>query len=182
MSGSPDDSDEWSALEPSEWRSREGDESDPATRDRTGRRGFPWIDWWRREPLPPPEPDLVLDPDNGIARGAEVIGWALARFEYWLSRSGWLRAWLRLALLLTIVLAAVGGFLFPAALGVLAGLAESLHWLVTIVVSISQAVASLPPLVISVGFLYVTFVLGRHLQQRRRQRGREPYAEDRYFP
>jgi hypothetical protein len=140
-----------------------------------------WLGFWKREPLPPPSDHLELTPDNWIERGAEVIGWSLARLEYWLSRSGWLRAWLRLALWLTIVLAAAGFLLLPAATGVLAGIADSAHWLATIVVSLTTALASLPPAVISVAFLYLVFVFGRRHYLRRRQRGRGPYDDERYY-
>ena len=59
---------------------------------------------WKQEPIDPPMPRLELTPDSWVERGAEVVGWSLARLEYWLSESGWLRAWLRLNLFLSIVL------------------------------------------------------------------------------
>ena len=53
---------------------------------------------------------VVDRPGAGVVSGLGnvlwfvLIGWWLARLEYWLSESGWLRAWLRLNLLVSIVL------------------------------------------------------------------------------
>ena len=41
-------------------------------------------------------------------------GWSLARFEFWLSASGWLRAWLRLNLFLSVLLMIAGISVSPA--------------------------------------------------------------------
>ncbi len=68
---------------------------------------------WKQEPVTPPVPDLELTPDHWVERGAEVIGWSLARLEHWISASGWLRAWLRLNLFLSIVLTSAGVLLLP---------------------------------------------------------------------
>ena len=68
---------------------------------------------WKQEPLDRPTANLELTPDSWVERGAEVLGWSLARFEYWLSASGWLRAWLRLNLFLSVLLMIAGVLLLP---------------------------------------------------------------------
>ena len=72
---------------------------------------------WKQERIERPTPDLELTPDSGMERGAEVVGWWIARLEFWLSESGWLRAWLRFNLIVSIVLASAGLLLLPRSPG-----------------------------------------------------------------
>lgn len=136
---------------------------------------------WKQEPVEAPRPDLELTPDHWVERGAEVIGWALARLEYWLSRSGWLRAWLRLNLFLAVVLVIAGFLLLPPVARVLEQLARSGHWLSLICQQVIDTITALPPAVISLGVLYLVFVFARRLYLRRRSRGRAPYDDERYY-
>ncbi len=122
---------------------------------------------WKRKPVDPPAPDLELTPDSWVERGGEVIGWWIARLEYWLSESGWLRAWLRLTLFLAIVLASAGFLLLPPAAQVLEQLAKSSYWVAASLAEIFAIVTALPPVVISIGVLYLGFVLLRRFRRRR---------------
>ena len=116
---------------------------------------------WKQEPLDRPTSDLELTPDSWVERGAEVLGWSLARFEYWLSQSGWLRAWLRLNLFVSILLTSAGVLLLPPAERVLRQLAQSSHWVAVMVHDLFGILTSLPPVVISLGILYLTFLMAR---------------------
>jgi hypothetical protein len=134
---------------------------------------------WKQEPVSPPVPDLELTPDHWVERGAEVIGWSLARLEHWISASGWLRAWLRLNLFLSIVLTSAGVLLLPPVAQVLEQLARSSHWLGLIFGEVFKLVTGLPPVVISVGVLYLAFVVYRRIRRKRlSQRG---YPQDEYY-
>ena len=122
---------------------------------------------WKQEPIDPPMPRLELTPDSWVERGAEVVGWSLARLEYWLSESGWLRAWLRLNLFLSIVLTSAGVLLLPPVAQVLEQVAKSSHWIGSIASDVVGVLTSLPPVVISIGVLYLAFLLVRLFRQKR---------------
>lgn len=135
---------------------------------------------WKQEPVADPEPDLELTPDSWIERGAEVIGWALARLEHWLSAGGWLRAWLRLNCFLAIVLTSAGLLLLPPMARVLEEIASSSHWLGIILGHLFAVLTHLPPVVLSVGALYLGFVAYRRYR-RRRLSHRGGYPHDEYY-
>ena len=122
---------------------------------------------WKQEPLDRPTANLELTPDNWVERGAEVLGWSLARFEYWLSASGWLRAWLRLNLFLSVLLMIAGVLLLPPAERVLRQLAQSSVWVGTILGEVFKLVTGLPPVVVSLGVLYLGFVVYRRIRRKR---------------
>jgi len=131
---------------------------------------------WKQEPLDRPTANhLELTPDSWVERGAEVLGWSLARFEYWLSASGWLRAWLRLNLFLSVLLMIAAVLLLPPAERVLRQLAQSSHWVAAVVHDLFGILTSLPPVVISLGILYLTFLLARWVIRRRSGRRGEGY-------
>ena len=132
---------------------------------------------WKQEPLDRPTANLELTPDSWVERGAEVLGWSLARFEYWLSASGWLRAWLRLNLFLSVLLMIAGVLLLPPAERVLRQLAQSSHWVAAVVHDLFGILTSLPPVVISLGILYLAFLMARWVIRRRsRHRGEGYYS------
>ncbi len=132
---------------------------------------------WKQEPLDRPTANLELTPDNWVERGAEVLGWSLARFEFWLSASGWLRAWLRLNLFLSVLLMIAGVLLLPPAERVLRQLAQSSRWVSAVVHDLFGILTSLPPVVISLGILYLTFLLARWVIRRRSGRRGEGYYQ-----
>ena len=122
---------------------------------------------WKQEPIERPTPDLELTPDSWVERGAEVIGWWLARLEFWLSESGWLRAWLRLNLVVSIALASAGLLLLPPVTRVLEEVARSSHWLGEIFGELVAVITGLPPVAVTLGVLYLGFVLFRRFRRRR---------------
>lgn len=132
---------------------------------------------WKQEPIECPVPDLELTPDSWVERGAEVIGWWLARLEYWLSESGWLRAWLRLNLLASIVLTVAGVLLLPPVAQVLEQVAKSSHWLGAILGDLLEVLTGLPPALISLGVLYLGFLVARRFR-RKRLTNRGGYGHD----
>jgi hypothetical protein len=122
---------------------------------------------WKQQPIKEPKPDLELTPDSWVERGAEVLGWSLARLEYWLSEGGWLRAWLRFNLIVSIVLTSAGLLLLPPVARVLEEIAKSSHWLGDILGEIFAVLTGLPPVVVSLGVLYLGFVLFRRFRRKR---------------
>ena len=123
--------------------------------------------FWKQEPVRRPRPSLELTSESWVERGAEVLGWSLARLEYWLSESGWLRAWLRLNLFTSIVLTAAGVFLIPAVARLLEETARSSHWFAAIVADLVAVISALPHAVISLGVVYLAVVVFRMFRQRR---------------
>ena len=123
--------------------------------------------FWKQEPVPRPRSSLELTSESWVERGAEVLGWSLARLEYWLSESGWLRAWLRLNLFTSIVLTAAGVFLIPAVARLLEETARSSHWFAAIVADLVAVISALPHAVISLGVVYLAVVVFRMFRQRR---------------
>jgi hypothetical protein len=135
---------------------------------------------WKQEPVTAPEPDLELTPDSWVERGAEVLGWWLARLEHWLSASGWLRAWLRLNLFFAVVLTSAGLLLLPPVARVLEQLASSSHWLGRIAGDLFALLTALPPVALSLGALYLGYLLYRRFR-RKRHHQRGGYPNDEYY-
>jgi len=135
---------------------------------------------WKQEPLDRPEPDLELTQDNWVERGAEVIGWSLARLEYWLSSSGWIRAWLRLSLFLSVTLTVAAVLLLPPVTRVLGQLAQSSIRFAAISKDLFGVINALPPVVISLGVLYLAYVLVRRFRRGFSGRGGGYSQDDQY--
>ena len=123
---------------------------------------------WKQHRISKPKPNLELTPDSWVERGAEVVGWWLARLEHWLSESGWLRAWLRLCLWLSIVLTAAAILLLPAVTKVLTEIATSSQLVTTIIGHVMTTITALPPVLISLGVVYLGWVVAKRLWTRRR--------------
>jgi len=137
---------------------------------------------WKQKPINPPTSQLELTPDSWVERGAEVVGWFLAGLEYWLSETGWLRAWLRFNLLLSIVLTSAGLLLLPPVARVLEQLARGSHWFAEIVADVVAAITALPPLIISLGVCYLGYALFQKYRRRRQRHGdRHPGELEGYY-
>ena len=89
-----------------------------------------------------------------------------------------MRAWLRLNLFLSIVLTIAGALLIPAVARVLEQMARSSHGFAAIIGDLIGILTALPPAVISIGVLYLGFVLFRRLRRQRRHRG---HLQDDYY-
>lgn len=126
---------------------------------------------WDASPLLQPrlDPDLCQLP--AIARGVEVITYSIASFEFWLSPSGWLRAWIRLNLLLTIVLAVSSITVIPVINTVLIEVTGWTAMTDFMVGNITQAVRNLPPIGLAVGALLLLLQLLRAYRNRKRRHG-----------
>ncbi|MAS95074.1 MAG: hypothetical protein CMO55_17905 [Verrucomicrobiales bacterium] len=137
---------------------------------------------WKQEPVERPVPDLELTPDSWVERGAEVTGWWLARLEFWLSESGWLRAWLRLNLFFSITLMIVGVLLLPPVNRVLEELADSGKWLGSILTDLLGVISAVPPVIISLAVIYLLFIGYRRLQhlRRRKEQGGNEFGDGYY--
>lgn len=136
--------------------------------------------FWKQEPLPRPQPDLELTQDNWVERGAEVLGWWFARLEFWLSSNGWLRAWLRLNLFLSVVLTIAGVLLLPPVARVFGQLAQSSHYFAAITEDLFGVLTALPPVVISLGVIYLSYALFRRIHRKFSGRGGELRQEGYY--
>ena len=135
---------------------------------------------WKQEPLDRPTANLELTPYSWVERGAEIVGWWIARLEFWLSESGWLRAWLRLNLFLSVLLMIAGVLLLPPAERVLRQLAQSSQQFAAITKDLFGVLTALPPVVISLGALYLSYVLFRRIHRRFSGRGGASRQDDYY--
>ena len=135
---------------------------------------------WKQEPLDRPTANLELTPDSWVERGAEVVGWWIARLEFWLSESGWLRAWLRFNLIVSIVLASAGLLLLPPVTRVLEQIARSSHWLGEILGDVFALITGLPPVAITLGVLYLGYLAYRRFR-RKRLPHRGGYPQEDYY-
>jgi hypothetical protein len=112
-------------------------------------------------------PDLELTPDSWVERGAEVVGWWLARLEHWLSASGWLRAWLRLEPV-PLHRAHQRRSAPAAPRGAGPRTARPVQPLARLIFGeVFKLVTGLPPVVISLGVLYLGYVVYRHFRRKR---------------
>jgi hypothetical protein len=136
---------------------------------------------WKQEPIQPPRRDLELTPDSWVERGGEVVGWWIARLEYWVSASGWLRAWLRLNLILAIILSIAGFLLLPAVSQVLEELAKTSHSITAVLDDVFGVVRSLPPVLVSLGIAYLAVVILRRWLPWRRGRPSRGYPGEDYY-
>jgi len=133
---------------------------------------------WDPQPLSPPRIDPSLPTLPALQRGLEVIIYSLAATEYWLSPGGWLRAWVRLNLLITIVLAVSGVTVLPIVTAVFTemstwtGLADSM------VGDVTQSVRRLPPIAVAIGALFLLMHLYRRYRAHQRRKGY--YQSDSY--
>ncbi len=134
---------------------------------------------WKQEPVADPEPDLELTPDSWIERGAEVIGWAIARSNTGSARaagSGVAAA----ELLPRHRLTSAGLLLLRRWPASSKRIASSSHWLGIILGHLFAVLTHLPPVVLSVGALYLGFVAYRRYR-RRRLSHRGGYPHDEYY-
>ena len=68
---------------------------------------------WEPQPLAAPSLPSEFDRLPHVPRSFESVRFALARLERWLSPEGWLRAWLRLNLIIAVVLCCSAVLVLP---------------------------------------------------------------------
>lgn len=133
---------------------------------------------WNPIPVPPPAIAMNLGELAWPERSSEVICFTLLSVEHWLSRSGFLREWLRVNLWLAVILTLTAVLLVPPLTALLAGAAEWTSLGGSVVDNIHDAVLKLPPIVLAIAsVLLAAAILQRHWNQRRRG-GR--FREDHY--
>lgn len=134
---------------------------------------------WDPDPLPKPRIDPSLELMNWPERSAEVLRHALLSVEYWLSRGGWLREWIRLNLWTGAVLIVVLSLIVvPPVTAILGGIRDWTGLLGATIGNINVAVATLPPIVLALATAFLAVkLIQRHRAIRRPQRRQEyiPY-------
>jgi len=130
-----------------------------------------WLtpDHWNPVPVPRPKIAANLGDLSWPERSSEAICFTLLSVEHWLSRSGFLREWLRLNLWLAVILTLTAVLLVPPLTALLAGAAEWTSLGGSVVDNIHAAVLKLPPIVLAIAsVLLAAAILQRHWNQRRR--------------
>ena len=96
--------------------------------------------------------------------------------EFWISRGGWLREWIRLNLLIGVVLMVAALLIVPPITILLEGIRDWSDLMTASVGNVSLAVTTLPPIVLALaaGFLIVKLIQ-RYRAKRHRQE-RHPYS------
>ena len=132
---------------------------------------------WETQPITRPILDrgfLELPPSQ---RSVEVILYWMARGEHWLSPNGWLRAWVRLNLIIAVLLGVSALTVVPVGTLVLEGVSGWTSQVGLLTRDVGLAVQMLPPIVVTIGVV----ALGVHLFRRhhsRRSQPRYPRHED----
>ena len=127
---------------------------------------------WRAEPVPRPS----IDPDLGNLpwpeRCAEAIRYAFLTGERWISGRGGLREWIRINLWVGVGLLAIALLVVPPITMLLEGVSIWAGLVHDTVSAITATIMVLPPVVIAIAALWISFrVLRRnwHARQRRRR-------------
>lgn len=121
---------------------------------------------WEPQPLVAPSLPPEFDRLPHVPRSFESVRFALARLERWLSPEGWLRAWLRLNLIIAVVLCCSAVLVLPVVGHVFAELVAWTGMADTIAGHLSGAVLRLPPLVMTALSVPLLILLWRHLRRR----------------
>lgn len=126
---------------------------------------------WNPAPVTKPVITTDLEDLTWPERSVAVIGHAMLSLEYWLSRSGWIREWLRLNLWLAVVLIVASLLVVPPVTAVLAGFRDWTGLVSATMANINIAVAKVPPIVLALvtGYL-VLKLIQRHRSLRRPHR------------
>lgn len=135
---------------------------------------------WDQQPLLRPRVDPSLPHLPWLNRGIEVLLHSLARLEFWLSPNGWLRAWVRLNLLLTIILTVLSVTVLPVVTAVLAEITGWTGMASDMAGSLTKAVQSLPPVAVTIGAIFLLLQIVRRYRSRHRRLGyfhSDPYEE-----
>ena len=103
---------------------------------------------WSSAQLPTPEIDADLTEMSAVERIAEVLRYKLLQLEFSISRGGGIRAWLRLNLFLTAVLAIPALFVVPV-----------VTWLMGSFVTLSELLLAVAQNLLSTLITIITFVI-----------------------
>ena len=123
---------------------------------------------WNPAPVSKPMIATDLEHLSWPERSAEVVRHALLSAEHWLSRSGWLREWIRLNLWLGVVLIVATLLVVPPITAILGGVRDWTALLSASVGNINAMVSRMPPIILG---LATAFVVVKLIQ---RHRGRRP--------
>ena len=110
-------------------------------------------------------------------RCAEVVRHALLSAEHWLSRSGWVREWIRLNVWVAVILTVAALLVIPPVTALLEGFRDWAGLVSATAANINSAVASLPPLVLAVATAFLAVKLLRRHRADRRHPRRHDYDE-----
>ena len=137
---------------------------------------------WNPQPLAKPRIDPQLPRMEWPERVAEVIRYTAARLEYWISRTGLLREWVKVNIWLAIALSVVAVLVVPAMSAILAGAEAWTALVAKIVGNTMNAVLKLPPIVLSVAAIVVVwhFLKTRWLTRRRNRPSHKQDGFDQY--
>jgi hypothetical protein len=126
---------------------------------------------WGPAPVPKPVIPTDLEYLTWPERSVAVVGHAMLSLEYWLSRGGWLREWVRLNLWLAVVLIVAALLVIPPVTAVLEGFRDWTGLMSATMSNINVAVAKVPPIVLAIatGFLVIKLIQ-RHRSTRRPRR------------
>tara|TARA_R110002096_G_scaffold342549_1_gene535525 strand:- start:10547 stop:11164 length:618 start_codon:yes stop_codon:yes gene_type:complete len=123
---------------------------------------------WNPHPIQRPALDQEFQSLAWPQRGVEAILYWLGCSEHWLSPSGWLRAWLRLNIWIAVFLTISAFTVVPAVAAVMTGLAGWTGQVSVLSDDIGRIVHSLPPIVVTVGVIFLTVYLVRRYRNRSR--------------
>ena len=136
---------------------------------------------WNPQPIQRPVVDATFVHLPWHQRAVEVVVYLLAQTEYWLSPNGWLRAWLRLNLWIAVVLGISAATVVPAVRSVMSGVTGWTGEVSHISDDIARIVHRLPPIVVTIGAIFLMVYLVRRFRHRSRLRsGPQRHVQGRY--
>lgn len=104
---------------------------------------------WHPQPLAKPKVDPSLAQMPAIVRSAQVLGYSLQRFEYWLSPHGTLREWIRLNALVCVFLLTPATLIVPVVTFILVEVAAWTVAILTIVQNVAYTLGWIAIIAIS---------------------------------
>ena len=129
---------------------------------------------WTPVSIPKPVIYAELERLPWPERSAEVVVHALLSTEFWLSRSGWLREWVRFNLWLAVVLVVSTVLVLPPVTAILEGARDWSGLVSVTLVNVNTAVSGLPPIVLALATAFLGVKLfKRHFGNRQHQ---HPYS------
>lgn len=104
-----------------------------------------------------------------------MVRHALLSAEYWLSRSGWLREWIRFNLWLAVVLIVSAVLIVPPVTALLEGVRDWSGLVSVTLVNVNTAVAGLPPIVLALVTAFLVVKLFKRYFENRHPQRHHPY-------
>ena len=136
---------------------------------------------WGPTPVCKPVISSDLEQLSWPERSVAVVSYALLSLEYWLSRGGLIREWVRLNLRLAVVFIIAALLVIPPVTAILEGVRDWTRLLGVTMANINLAITKVPPIILALATVYlVVRLIQRHRFSRRHSRPNQHPDYDQY--